>query len=152
MKLFFSLKPRTVIEIGSHHGGGALWFADLLTIYGVAAHVYSVDLHSQPIVADPRITFMRVDARDLSSTLTDEFVRSLPRPLLAVEDSAHYYETCSRLFQRHDISCLPEIEGERTKRRSLSPMRSATRESQPNDRINLLKALIAAVPYKIHPC
>jgi cephalosporin hydroxylase len=100
--LLFQLKPRTVIEIGTHRGGSALWFADLLMNYGVAAHVYSVDVQSSPAISDPRITFMAGDARALSATLTDDFMRSVPRPLLVVEDSAHYYETSLAVLRFFD--------------------------------------------------
>ena len=37
-------RPRTLIEIGSHKGGSALWFADMSANLGFAMHVYSVDL------------------------------------------------------------------------------------------------------------
>src|SRR5258706_8745211 len=68
MKLFFSLKPRTVIEIGSHHGGWAILFAHLLTIYCVAAHVYSVVPDNQPIGFGPRIILHILDPGWLFNT------------------------------------------------------------------------------------
>ncbi|MGQ9724882.1 MAG: CmcI family methyltransferase [Tepidimonas sp.] len=38
-------KPRTILEIGSKHGGSALWLADTLQLYGVDGRVVSVDIN-----------------------------------------------------------------------------------------------------------
>jgi len=103
-RLLYDLKPRTIIEIGTLAGGSALWFADLLTTYGVEGHVYSIDQRSSPQVSDPRITFLEGSALALADTLAVDLMRSLARPLLVVEDSAHRYEhTLAVLlfFHRH---------------------------------------------------
>jgi cephalosporin hydroxylase len=34
-KLIWDLRPKSLIEIGSNQGGGALWFADMLTVAGL---------------------------------------------------------------------------------------------------------------------
>ena len=93
MQLIGRLRPRTVIEIGTHAGGSALWFADCLAAHGIEAHVLSIDVTEPPGLDDERITFLRGDAAALERVLGGDALESLPRPLLVVEDSAHYYET-----------------------------------------------------------
>jgi cephalosporin hydroxylase len=79
------LRPRTLIEIGSHRGGSALWFADRVP----DLRVWSVDLEPPSDAVHPRVTFVRGDAADLGATLTPAFLERLERPLLVVEDSSH---------------------------------------------------------------
>ncbi|CAN1210487.1 hypothetical protein TUMEXPCC7403_09845 [Tumidithrix helvetica PCC 7403] len=91
--LLWEVKPKTIIEIGSCSGGSAVWFADLLETYGIDAHIYSIDINQVTDVAHPHVTFLGCDQNHLESLLTHEFMQSLPRPLLVVEDGAHFYET-----------------------------------------------------------
>lgn len=92
-RLLFELQPKTIIEIGALRGGSALWFADCLTSYGIDGHVYSIDKRPDSEVRDPRLTFLEGDALVLEEALSADLMRSLGRPLLVVEDSAHRYET-----------------------------------------------------------
>jgi cephalosporin hydroxylase len=96
-----------VIEIGSLHGGSALWFRDhLLTNvhYGriARAHVITIDVNAEHVRssltdADPgweqTITVIGADARD--PTLPGRVAELLAPGAKAfvVEDSAHDYET-----------------------------------------------------------
>src|SRR6056297_4043053 len=64
MKLLWDLKPKTIIEIGSKFGGSAVFFADMAQVFGLEAHVYSIDLEP-PGIDDPRITFLRGDVNHL---------------------------------------------------------------------------------------
>lgn len=93
MQLIGSLRPRTVIEVGTHAGGSALWFADCLDAHGIDARVLSIDLENPPELDDDRITFLRGDAAALEGVLDGESLTDLARPLLVVEDSAHLFET-----------------------------------------------------------
>jgi cephalosporin hydroxylase len=79
------LRPRTLIEIGSHRGGSALWFADQRE----DLRVWSVDLEPPQDASHPRVTFLRGDAGRLAATLTPAFLGAIERPLLIVEDSSH---------------------------------------------------------------
>jgi len=89
-RLLWEVKPRTIIEIGTAKGGSALWLADQLTIYGVEGFaIHSYDIATPPTWIDDRITFHQGDAFDLPRRLSKEWVESLPRPLLVIEDSAH---------------------------------------------------------------
>ena len=92
--LIWKLKPRTIIEIGSKHGGSALWLADALKLYELDGRVVSVDIEPVTTIKDPRIDFLPGDAADLGATLTDETLADLPRPWLMIEDSSHLYEHC----------------------------------------------------------
>jgi cephalosporin hydroxylase len=92
LKLIWDLKPKSLIEIGSNQGGGALWFADMLSIAGLGCPVVSIDKVQPTGFTDPRIAFLAGDAAQLNATLTPEMCAALPHPWLVVEDSAHTYE------------------------------------------------------------
>lgn len=92
INLIDQLTPRTVIEIGSLHGGSALWFADMLTNYGVEnGRVISVDIKPPKDFGDERILFLKGDAKNLGAVLPPDAMAALPHPFLVVEDSSHYY-------------------------------------------------------------
>jgi len=92
LKLIWDLKPKCLIEIGSNQGGGALWFADMLSIAGLGCPVVSIDRNPVTKLSDPRIAFLAGDAAQLGDTLTPDMRAALPHPWLVVEDSAHTYE------------------------------------------------------------
>jgi cephalosporin hydroxylase len=98
--LLWSLKPRTIIEIGSYAGGSALWFADQLTLLGIDGHVYSADIARVDSLCDPRVTFLEGDGRRPSDSFPAEMIDMLPRPLLVIEDADHSYDT-SRSVLNH---------------------------------------------------
>ena len=92
-KLLWSLKPKTIIEIGSAYGGSALWFADTLSSFNLNSHIYSIDLDISKIdIVDDRITFIQGSLFNLDSLLPERFIRNLSRPLLIIEDSSHFYD------------------------------------------------------------
>lgn len=91
--LIAEIRPRTLIEIGSHAGGSALWFADTASALGVDLAIHSVDLVPPVGTADPRVTFHPGNGRDLAATFSSDFLASLPKPWLVVEDADHHYQT-----------------------------------------------------------
>jgi len=97
--LFWDVLPRTVIEIGTKCGGSALWFGDMMNNYGIDGHIYSIDIVKVTDVSHPRVTFMEGDGRKLSATLSPQWLASLPRPLLIIEDADHSYETSSAVLK-----------------------------------------------------
>ncbi|HJQ83101.1 MAG TPA: CmcI family methyltransferase, partial [Candidatus Binatia bacterium] len=97
--LLWRVQPRTIIEIGSRHGGSAVWLADLLRVFGIAGHVHSIDVAPVAGLDHPGVTFHRGDARDLGATLTPALLATLPRPWLVIEDSDHQYATCTRVLE-----------------------------------------------------
>ena len=92
MLLIQRLKPQTIVEIGTKYGGSALWFADMLTAHGMdQGHVISVDIEPLASFSDPRITFLRGNARALQEVLDVATIDALRRPLMVVDDGSHLY-------------------------------------------------------------
>lgn len=96
--LIWDQKPRAIIEIGSKDGGSALWMGDMLDNYGIDGHVYSLDIVGVKKVSHPRVTFLEGDGRELAESFSPEFMLTLPRPLLVIEDADHSYETSSHVL------------------------------------------------------
>lgn len=97
--LLWNLKPRTIIEVGSKNGGSALWLGDMLNNFGIEGHVYSIDIVKVTSVNHPRVTFMEGDGRALQEILTPNFLNTLQRPLLVIEDADHAYETSKSVLE-----------------------------------------------------
>lgn len=93
--LLQQLQPRTLIEIGSHRGGSALWFADQRP----GMRVISIDLAPPADASHPSVTFLKGDARDLGAVLMPD---DLERPLLVVEDSDHHCSTTMAVLDYFD--------------------------------------------------
>jgi cephalosporin hydroxylase len=91
-KLLWDLRPGALIELGTLEGGSALWFADILTSYGLPASVLSIDAAQKARFADPRITFLSGNVLALEATLPQSFLDNLRHPWAVVDDSAHTYE------------------------------------------------------------
>lgn len=95
MRLIWDLKPRTLIEIGSHSGGSALLFADLLGNLGCPeTPVISIDLAIPKGVGDSRIRFLEGNVLELAQLFEAEGLSAMPHPWFVTEDSAHSYEGC----------------------------------------------------------
>jgi cephalosporin hydroxylase len=90
--LLGKLRPLTIIEVGTLEGGSALWFADMLTVLGIEGRVVTLARRERQTPADPRITVLTADVLDLGSALPEPFLRTLPRPWLVIEDSAHTFD------------------------------------------------------------
>ena len=100
LQLLAKLQPRTVLEVGTKHGGSALWFADMLSAAGVdLPSVISVDIKPIAAFSDPRITFLQGEACDLGRVLTPDLMNELTHPWLVVEDSSHFYEDSSAVLR-----------------------------------------------------
>lgn len=91
--LLWELKPRTIFEIGSFAGGSALWLGDQLDNFGIDGQIYSIDINRVTEVSHPRVTFLEGDGRNLGATLSPDWLASLPRPWLIIEDADHSYGT-----------------------------------------------------------
>jgi cephalosporin hydroxylase len=92
------VQPATLIEIGTHAGGSALWFAD----HRPGMRVCSIDLETPQNVSHPFVQFLRGDGQRLADVLTVEVMQSLPRPLLIVEDSSHFAGTTAAVLDFFD--------------------------------------------------
>lgn len=93
-RAIWELQPATLIEIGSHSGGGALWLADTARAYGLSAHVYSIDLEPPAAVEDPDISFLKGDVMALEAVFAQHGLNACPHPWYVIEDSAHTYDGC----------------------------------------------------------
>jgi cephalosporin hydroxylase len=91
--LLWEIRPQTIIEIGSAHGGSALWLSDLTRTFELSTQIHSIDLNPVTDLVVRGVTFHRGDATRLDETLLPEFMHRLPRPLLVIEDSSHEKDT-----------------------------------------------------------
>ena len=91
--LIWSLKPQSIIEIGSKTGASALWLGDLLNNFGIDGHIYSIDIVKVDKYQHQRVTFMEGNGQHLNETLSSNFLNQLPHPLLVIDDADHTYET-----------------------------------------------------------
>ena len=99
LRLLSRARPSTVIEIGTKHGGSALWFADMLSASGIPdARVVSIDIEPAVSFSDSRIDFLTGDAADLSSVLTPGYLEGCKAPWLVVEDSSHLFRHTSAVL------------------------------------------------------
>ena len=98
-QLLWKLKPRTIVEVGSAHGGSALWYADMLKSYSIDGHIYSVDINQVKGIENEDITFLKGDAMRLNEMLTADLMNTIPRPLLVIEDAAHTFEMTSAVLE-----------------------------------------------------
>ncbi|MGB3236970.1 MAG: CmcI family methyltransferase [Geitlerinemataceae cyanobacterium] len=89
--LLYELQPKTIIEIGAFNGGGAIWLADCLEIFGIEGRVHSVDIDlsmlDEKAKADSRVDFIQGDCNDISAAFPVDLLSALPHPWLIVEDA-----------------------------------------------------------------
>lgn len=96
-------RPRALIEIGTKHGGSALLLHDFTRMLGLDCAIVSIDITPPGLAADG-IRFLAGDVRDLREVFAREALFDLPRPWLAIEDSAHDFAACAaalRFFAEH---------------------------------------------------
>jgi cephalosporin hydroxylase len=91
-KLIWDLRPRSLVEIGTHRGGSAMWFADTISVADIDCAVLSIDLSPAVEFTDPRIEFLAGDTARLEAMLTPARLAGLRHPWFVVEDSAHTYD------------------------------------------------------------
>jgi cephalosporin hydroxylase len=99
MKALWDLKPRLILEIGSHSGGSALLLADIAQIYGLDCRIVSVDLETPASVSDDRISFVRGDVHDIGAVFGPLGLGAIPHPWFITEDSAHSFQGCLRALE-----------------------------------------------------
>jgi cephalosporin hydroxylase len=91
-KLLWDVRPHTIIEVGSNQGGSAAWLADTMRAYGLACQIHSIDINRVALRL-PDVVFHQGDANLLERSFSADFMRSLPRPLLVIEDASHQMAT-----------------------------------------------------------
>jgi cephalosporin hydroxylase len=83
-ELIWQIRPGTIIETGTHRGGSALWLADMLDLFGIDGHVYSIDLltyGTEP--THPRLTYIKGDS------VTVDVPDPADGPVMVILDSDH---------------------------------------------------------------
>lgn len=96
------LRPRTLIEIGTHDGGSACWFAGLADLLGLDLRIVTIDLEPPTDLDHPAIEVLRGDAESLGDVLPPSRLADLARPLLVVEDSSHRAATTLAVLEFFD--------------------------------------------------
>ena len=100
MRLIYTQKPRTIIEIGSKFGGSAMLFRDLTRIYGFDTQVVSIDRAPPEDGPDfEGIRFVKGNVLYLHRTFAEHGLYDLPRPWLVSEDSAHTHTACLAVLE-----------------------------------------------------
>lgn len=97
MRLIESLEPRTIIEVGTSQGGGALWFSDLCRNLGLETSVLTIDLKT-PREQFPEVRYLTGNAYQPDQTFPTELLEAQPHPWLISEDSAHTCEACAAVL------------------------------------------------------
>jgi cephalosporin hydroxylase len=108
--LISKLRPRTIIEIGTQEGGGALWMADQIRTFGIEGRVISIDKNPpSPFYEKDRtdIVLLRGDAGRLEDCLSSDFLASLARPWLIIEDSSHKFQYTIAVLRFFDRKLQP---------------------------------------------
>ena len=92
-QMFWHIKPRTVIELGTFAGGSAIWMGDMFKTMELDCHCYSVDIDHSLLSDDARrmkpdnVTFLLGDCNVIDKTLTPKMLSELPRPLILIDDA-----------------------------------------------------------------
>jgi len=102
------LKPRTIIEMGSYHGGSAVWFADIMKAMDLECHVYTVEILDhliKPVArTHPGVTCITGDANKIEEVMPSKMLSELPHPWLVIEDCHHNVFGSLEHFGKHMVS------------------------------------------------
>ena len=110
-ELLGSVRPATVIELGTYTGGSALWMADMLELEGVSSTaIYSMDINLATVqeqvkeIKPANVTFMQGDSHKIAEALPTEFLQSLPHPWVVIDDAHENVAGVLEHFARHMIT------------------------------------------------
>lgn len=99
-ELVHDLRPKVIVETGTFHGGGAIFFASLLKLFDIeGGRVVSVDIHLSPGVAETvakhplgnRITLIEASSTSPEALRRVEEIVDGERNVLVFLDSDHSY-------------------------------------------------------------
>jgi len=102
LRLIEQLKPASIIEIGTSEGGSALWLRDQCRAFGLKTKIYSYDNKPPKDFEEQDIETGFVNAHKPEANLDVLFLKSLPKPWLVIEDSAHIYDTTFAVLKFFD--------------------------------------------------
>ena len=97
--LLYTIKPGTIIEIGSASGGSASWFSDQVKAIGLGTKIYSVDLIPPVDLKIGNVLFLKGDIHTLAESQLPLILANCPRPLLVIEDGPHTYQGCKSALE-----------------------------------------------------
>jgi cephalosporin hydroxylase len=113
MKLVWELKPQTIIELGSRHGGTAIWLGDILHTFGNGGRVISIDIEPPSPPLDlyhtQTVHFIRGNEAELAKVeLPMGFTwKTLPHPWLVINDASHVPRLMNPGLDHFDQHCCP---------------------------------------------
>ena len=93
-QLFWYVKPKTIIELGTCEGGSAVWFGDQLKLLDIPdGHVYTMDIDPSLLgegakkLNPDNVTFLEGDCNKIEETFTPEILSKLPHPWVVIDDA-----------------------------------------------------------------
>ena len=106
-QLFWHVKPRTVIELGTFTGASAIWMADILNLSKIECNLFSVDIDLSllhPSVKElqpPNLTFLEGDNNEIEKVVSSDFLSSQPHPIVVIDDSHENFDEVMQHFHSH---------------------------------------------------
>lgn len=91
-RLFWEVKPATIIELGTYSGANTLWMADMLKIMEIECSIYTVDKTAANMyqgiekLCPPSVHFILGDANKIEESLPHSLMKSMHHPLVVIED------------------------------------------------------------------
>lgn len=108
-RLFWDVRPGTVIEIGAYSGGTAVWMADILAAMGIKTDLWSMDIDLSLLAPEARdhksIRFIEGNSNDIAAALPPTTLRELKHPVIVIEDA--HVNVLEVLNHFHDHCLLP---------------------------------------------
>ncbi|WP_311266862.1 CmcI family methyltransferase [Sphingobium sp. WCS2017Hpa-17] len=101
-----SVRPATIIEVGTSEGGSAVWLADQCLALGLDdTQILTIDI-TPPLLDVPNITCFPGDAYAPETTFPLTAIADAPHPWLVIEDSAHTLEATLRVLDFFDARLI----------------------------------------------
>jgi cephalosporin hydroxylase len=85
-QVIYKLKPDFIVETGSAEGGSALFFGDMMELFGGQGHVISIDIN-KPNVSHKRVELITGSSVDIS--LFENVSKKLSGKVMVTLDSDH---------------------------------------------------------------
>ncbi|PPC76747.1 hypothetical protein C4K68_13880 [Pokkaliibacter plantistimulans] len=103
-----SLRPQSIIEVGTSEGGSAIWLIDQCFSHGLSnTHLHTIDI-KPPALTHEKISFYEGDSIHPDDTFPTEIIKNSPHPWLVIEDSAHTYESVKAALEYFDKILKPD--------------------------------------------
>lgn len=106
-QLFQEVRPKTILEFGTHQGGSTLWINDMLTALEIETKIYTFDKNNDEIdIGCKNITTVTWDVYDIKEYVKNNFnfFKSLEHPILVIDDC---HLNLQELFSEIDQFLLP---------------------------------------------